>query len=45
MTQQTSEALTSGQLGPKLQGLGLAPTSMIFYALAAGRNAKNTRMY
>lgn len=45
MTQQRSEALTSGQVGPKSQGLGLAPTSMIFRVLDAGQNAKNPRMY
>lgn len=44
MTQQRSKALTSGQVGPKLQGVGLAPTSTIFRVLAAGQNAKNLRM-
>lgn len=44
MTQQKREALTSGQVGPKLQGLGLTPTSTIFRVLAAGQNAKKSRM-
>ena len=41
MTQQKREALTSGQVGPKLQGLGLTPTSMIFHGLAGGQIVKN----
>ena len=45
MTQQKRTVPTSGQVGPKWQGLGLAPTSMIFRVLARGQNAKNPRMY
>lgn len=44
MTQQKRGAITSGQLGPKWQGLGRLPNRHDFRVLAVGQNTKNLRV-